>query len=89
MTLRLYQVEEGTKISTPIYSADAELIKTFEVTREAERLIIKVDQTDTSFNVELIGVTAVKDVTSGEIETTERGTKVTVPSGVDTISITL
>ncbi|BAM46909.1 alpha-xylosidase [Amphibacillus xylanus] len=89
VTLRLYQVEEGTKISTPIYSADAELIKTFEVTREAECLIIKVDQTDTSFNVELIGVTAVKDVTSGEIETTEIGTKVTVPSGVDTITITL
>src|SRR5690625_2565574 len=90
LTLRLYQIEDGANVTTPIYNADAELVKTFVVTRRSEELMIEVDQADATFDVELVGVRSVSGVSAGEIEeSADEGVRIVVPNGVGQLTVTL
>ncbi|MBU5593959.1 alpha-xylosidase [Amphibacillus sp. MSJ-3] len=89
VTLRLYQIQQGVRVETPIYNSTGKLAKTFTVTREDDTIEIVVDQPAEPFTVELVGIQSIKNSSVGEFESSENGIKLKIPAEEKTITIAL
>lgn len=89
VTLRLYQIKEGDPIETLLYNEQGKLCKRFTTVKENGTIRVTTDESDKPFNIELIGIEAIKEVSIGEVESTSLGVKVTLPENTNHITITI
>ncbi|WP_017472497.1 alpha-xylosidase [Amphibacillus jilinensis] len=89
ITLRLYQLQDNSRVELPIYNSAGILCKRFSVVKENDSIEITTSQTEEPFTVEVISNEQIRSTTVGQLETTETGVKVAVAKGINKLTLTL
>jgi alpha-D-xyloside xylohydrolase len=77
VTLRVYALDDGTEVTTPIPTVTGDVATTFTVRRDGRVIaVVPSGNTAGAWQALLVGVTDVGDVDGGTAETTDRGVRV-------------
>jgi alpha-D-xyloside xylohydrolase len=76
-TVRLFQISEGAKITTPVPRVDGSIALTVSIARTGNTIEIRVSRPVPQWHVLLPGVTAIESVKGGAYEATAEGMHIT------------
>jgi alpha-D-xyloside xylohydrolase len=85
VTLRAYELPDGSRVTTPIVSATGEVASTFRTTRSGDVVRVEVDAPPQTWHLLLVGVRSVGSVEGGTTTDHEEG--VLVRASSDTLTI--
>ncbi|MBM7541589.1 alpha-xylosidase [Amphibacillus cookii] len=89
VTLRLYQLQDNSKVELPIYNSEGILCKRFTVKKENDKIQVSITNTKEPFSIEIIGNDRISSTTAGHLEETQTGVKVGVAEGINSLTLTL
>jgi len=89
VTLRVYEFEDGKRVSLVIPSVKGEVEMKFEIKRENGTLTVERHGASNPWKLLLVGINSVKSVNGGTVESTPTGTLVTARIKTNRLKISL
>jgi hypothetical protein len=90
VTLRVYALDDGTEVTTPIPTVTGDVATTFTVRRDGRVIaVVPSGNAAGAWQALLVGVTDVGDVDGGTAETTDHGVRVAPDRAGAPVHITL
>ncbi len=83
ITFRIYELEDGQEASVNIPNIAGEVIGTFKATRSGQDITIETDLQET-YSINIVGVTSIQSISSGDWNKDETGVKITTPESAAT-----
>ncbi|MBP1915962.1 alpha-D-xyloside xylohydrolase [Lederbergia galactosidilyticus] len=88
ITFRIYELEDGQEASVNIPNIAGEVIGTFKATRSGQDITIETDLQET-YSINIVGVTSIQSISSGDWNKDETGVKITPESAATQLTIKL
>ncbi|KRG13208.1 alpha-glucosidase [Virgibacillus soli] len=88
ITFRIYELEDGQEASVNIPNIAGEVIGTFKATRSGQDITIETDLQET-YSINIVGVTSIQFISSGDWNKDETGVKITPESAATQLTIKL